>query len=116
MEEFKMKKDVIFAPALLVIAALLFLLRFTGMTVHIAVSVVGVLTLIAYTVLTRKDWKLPALEIVMRACYGVALISGVVMMKVHGIAALGILHKASAALFVILLAVLFVLKLRVKKA
>ena len=111
-----MKKDLIFTPAMLLIGVLLFLLRATGMRAHIAISVIGVLVLIVYTVLTKKDWKIPALEIVMRIFYGVALITGVVIMSVHGIAALAIAHKASAALFVILLAVLFVLKLRTKKA
>ena len=111
-----MKKDMIFTPALLVIGILLFLLRATGMTAHIAISVVGILVLAAYTVLTKKDWKIPALEIIMRAFYGIALITGIVIMNVHGVAALAIIHKASAALFVILLAVLFVTKLRTKKA
>ena len=111
-----MKKDMIFTPALLLIGVALFLLRATGMTAHIAISVVGVLVLIAYTVATKKEWKIPALEILMRVCYGIALITGIVIMNVHGIAALAIVHKAGAALFVILLAVLFVLKLRAKKA
>ena len=62
-----MKKDLIFTPAMLIIGALLFLLRTTGMTAHIAISVVGILVLIAYTVLTKKEWKIPALEVIMRA-------------------------------------------------
>lgn len=111
-----MKKDMIFAPVLLLIAILLFLLKATGMTAHIAISVVGILVLAAYTALTKKEWKIPALEVIMRACYGIALITGIIIMKAHGIAALAIIHKASAALFVVLLAVLFVLKLRAKKA
>ena len=111
-----MKKDLIFAPAMLLIGVALFLLKATGMTAHIAISVVGVLVLIAYTVATKKEWKIPALEILMRACYGIALITGIVIMNVHGIAALAIVHKAAAALFVILMAVLFVTKLRGKKA
>ena len=94
-----MKKDLIFAPILLLVGVVLFFLRFTGMPVHIAVSVVGALVLAAYTVLTKKEWKIPALEIVMRAFYGVALVSGAVMMNVHGIVVLSILHKAGAALF-----------------
>lgn len=110
-----MKKDMIFAPVMLLIAILLFLLRATGMTAHIIISVAGILVLAAYTAATRKEWKIPALEILMRVCYGVALITGIVLMKVHGAAALAIVHKAGAALFVILLAVLFVLKLRAKK-
>ena len=112
-----MKKDLIFAPAMLLIGIALFLLRFTGMTTHIAVSVAGVAVLVAYAVLTKKDWKLPALEIIMRVFYAVALLSGVAIMKVNGISALSIIHKASAALFVILLVVLFVHKLiKAKKA
>ena len=111
-----MKKDLIFAPILLAIGVLLFLLRVTGMTAHIVVSVIGIVVLAAYTVTTKKTWKIPALEILMRAFYGIALITGIVIMNVHGIVALAIVHKACAALFVILLAVLFVLKLRAKKA
>ena len=106
-----MKKDLIFAPLMLLIGILLFLLRATGMTAHIAISVVGILVLVAYTVVTKKDWKLPALEILMRAFYGIALITGIVIMNVHGIAALSVVHKASAGLFVLLLIVLFVHKL-----
>lgn len=106
-----MKKDLIFAPIMLAIAVLLFLLRATGMSAHIAISVVGIVALIAYSVLTKKDWKIPALEIIMRVCYGIALITGIVLMKVHGIAALAIVHKAGAALFVLLLVVLSVHKL-----
>ena len=110
-----MKKDFIFAPAMLLIGILLFLLRATGMTAHIAISVVGVLALGAYTSLTKKNWKIPALEIIMRACYGIALITGIVLMNVQGIAALAIVHKASAALFAVLLIVLFVHKLAAAK-
>lgn len=112
-----MKKDLIFAPVMLIIGVLLFLLRATGMTAHIAISVIGVLVLIAYTVLTKKDWKIPALEIIMRAFYGIALITGVVIMNVHGVAALALIHKISAALFVVALVVLFVHKMiKSKKA
>ena len=101
-----MKKDLIFAPILLLVGAALFLLRFTGMTAHIAISAVGAIALVAYTVLTKKEWKIPALEIIMRAFYGIALISGIVIMNVHGVAALAIVHKASAVLFMALIIVL----------
>lgn len=110
-----MKKDLIFAPSMLVIGVLLFLLRATGITAHIVVSVIGVLVLIAYAVLTKKDWKLPALEVIMRAFYGIALITGIVIMNIHGIPALAVIHKISAALFMIALAVLFVHKLIANK-
>ena len=105
-----MKKDLIFAPIMLLIGVLLFLLRATGMSAHIVISVIGVLVLIAYTVLTKKEWKIPALEILMRAFYGVALITGIVIMNVHGIAALALIHKVSAVLFLAMIVVLLVSK------
>ena len=101
-----MKKDLIFAPVMLLIGVLLFMLRATGMTAHIAISVIGVLALIVYTVLTKKEWKTPALEILMRAFYGIALITGIVIMNVHGIVALVVIHKVSAVLFMALFIVL----------
>ena len=111
-----MKKDLIFAPVMLVIGVLLFLLRATGMTAHIVLSLLGVVTLVAYAIATKKEWKLPVLEVLMRVFYGIALLSGIVMMKVHGIAALGIAHKAGAVLFALLLVILFVHKLATRKA
>ena len=110
-----MKKDLIFTPVMLLIGVLLFLLRTTGMTAHIAISVIGILALIAYTVLTKKEWKIPALEILMRAFYGIALITGIVIMNIHGIAALAVIHKVSAALFMALLIVLLVTKAALRK-
>ena len=98
-----MKKKLLFLIPMIIVAVLLFMLRATGMTAHIAVSVVGLALLIAYTVATKKEWKNPALEILGRVCYGIALITGVVLMNVHGIAAISIIHKISAVLFVILL-------------
>ena len=110
-----MKKDLIFAPILLLVGVALFLLRFTGMPVHIAISVVGAIVLAVYTALTKKEWKIPALEIIMRACYGIALISGIVIMNVHGVAALAVIHKASAVLFMALIIVLLVTKVTLRK-
>ena len=110
-----MKKDLIFTPAMLVIGAMLFLHKATGMIAHIAISVVGVIVLVAYAITTKKEWKIPALEVIMRVFYGIALITGIVIMNVHGIVALAIIHKASAALFVILLIVLFLHKVSANK-
>ena len=97
-----MKKNLLFIIPMIVVAVLLFMLRATGMKVHIAVSVVGLVLLIAYTLATKKEWKCPALEIIQRVCYGIALITGVVLMNVHGIAAISIIHKISAILFAVL--------------
>ena len=106
-----MKKDLIFAPVLLVIGIMLGLLDKTGMPAHITISVVGLLVLIVYAVLTKKEWKIPALEIIMRVFYGIALITGIVIMNVSGVAALAIIHKVSAVLFVVGLVALFAHKL-----
>ena len=110
-----MKKDIIFAPILLLIGGALFLLEKTGMTAHIAISVVGVLALAAYTALAKKEWRIPALEVLMRACYGIALITGIVVMNVAGVAAVAVAHKVFAALFVVLLAVTLIHKLVTSK-
>ena len=110
-----MKKNLIFTLVMLLIGVLLFLLRATGMTAHIAISVVGIFALIADTILTKKEWKIPALEIIMRAFYGIALSTGVVIMNVHGIAALSVIHKASAALFMVLIIFLLTHKVLANK-
>ena len=110
-----MKKDLIFSPAMLIVGVLLFMLRTTGIIAHIAISVVGVAVLIVYSVLTKKSWKIPALEVIMRAFYGIALISGVVIMNVYGIAAISIIHKISAALFMVLMLGLFIYKVATNK-
>lgn len=110
-----MKKDFIFFPIMLLVIILLAMLKTTGLSAHIGIAVLGVLVLGAYTALTKKTWKIPALEILMRVCYGLALITGIVIMNVHGIAALAIVHKACTGLFAVLLVVLFVHKLATAK-
>ncbi len=100
-----MKKNLLFLIPMVIVAVLLFMLRTTGMTAHIAVSVVGLVILVAYALSTKKTWKCPALEIIHRVCYLVALITGVVLMKVHGVAALVIVHQVSASLFAVILVV-----------
>ncbi len=110
-----MKKDFIFAPIMLAVGVVLFLFRATGMPVHIAVSVIGMFVLAMYTAATKKGWRIPALEIIMRICYGVALITGPIVMKLANIVALQIAHRAGAVLFVVLLVVLFVHKLIANK-
>ena len=100
-----MKKNLLFLITMVVVAVLLFMLRTTGMPVHIAVSVIGLVILVAYTLATKKSWKCPVLEILMRVFYAIALITGVVLMNVHGIAAVSIVHKVSATLFAVLMIV-----------
>ena len=103
-----MKKNTIFLIAMIVVVALLFLLRVTGLVPHIIVSVLGLVGMIAYTVKTRKDWKVPALEVLMRLMYLVAIVTGGMLMKIHDVAAIGIAHKIGAILFVALRLVLYI--------
>ena len=110
-----MKKDLIFAPIMLLLGVALCLLRVTKMPIHIALSVVGVIVLAVYTILTKKEWKVPALEIIMRAFYGIALITGVVIINVHGILVLDIIHKVSAILFLASIIALLTSKLVASK-
>ena len=110
----KIKKDLMFAIPMLRVVVVLFMLRLTHMPVHIILSIVGAAILVAYTVIMKKEWKLPPVEILMRAMYGVALITGVIVMNIHGIVALSIIHKLSAVLFAVSLIVLLVHKI-VKK-
>ena len=107
-----MNKNRFFLISMIVVSALLFLLRMTGLTVHMAVSVLGLAIMIPITVMTRKEWKIPALEVIMRVMYLVAIVTGGVLMKVHGVAALGIVHKIAAAAFVVLLMVLYIPKMK----
>ena len=83
------------------------LLRFTGMTAHIIISVIALAVMIICTVADRKNWKIPALEIAYRAAYFITLISGVVMVTASVPAFVGIVHKIIAAVFVILYIVTF---------
>ena len=99
-----MKKKMLFLIPMVIVAVLLFTLRWTGMMVHIGISVLGLLLLIGYTIATKKEWRNKKLEILLRVCYGIALITGVILMNVHGVAIISIIHKISAVLFVIVLA------------
>ena len=110
-----MKKDLIFTPVMLLIGVALFLLKATGLTAHIVVSLIGVLVLITYSVLTKKEWKIPALEIITRVFYGIALITGIAIMNIQGVVALAIIHKASAVLFMALIIVLLTHKVITNK-
>ena len=98
-----MKKNLMFVIPMVIVAVLLFMLRATGMTVHIGLSVVGLAILVAYAIATKKSWKCPALEILHRVCYAIALISGIALKGGCTFAAMPIAHKAGAVLFVVLL-------------
>ena len=104
-----MKKNLIFLISMIIVSILLFLLRFTGLVPHIIVSVIGLVLMISLTVKNTKSWKIPALEIIMRFAYFVAIVTGGLIMNFQ-IPALSIAHKISAVLYVILLLVLYIPK------
>ena len=105
-----MNKNFFFMLSMIAVSALLFLLRVTGLTAHIIVSVLGLAIMIPYTLQTKKEWTKTPLEILMRVMYLIAIVTGGVLMKVHGVAALGLVHKIGAALFLVLLLVLYIPK------
>ena len=105
-----MNKNRFFLLSMIVVSLLLFLLRMTGLTAHIIVSVLGLAIMIPISLKTKSEWTKPALEIFMRTMYLIAIVTGGALMKVHGVVALGIAHKIGAALFVILLLALYIPK------
>ena len=98
-----MKKNLMFVIPMVIVAVLLFMLRATGMTAHIALSVIGLVVLVSYALTTKKTWKCPALEILHRVCYAIALISGIALKGGCTFVAMTIAHKAGAVLFAVLL-------------
>ena len=108
--EIVMNRNRLFVVAMVIVSVLLFLLRTTGMTAHIAVSVLGLVIMIPFTLKTKSEWTKTPLEVLMRVMYLIAIVTGGVMMKVHGVAAVGIVHKVCAALFVVLLLALYIPK------
>ena len=105
-----MNKNLFFMISMIAVSLLLFLLRVTGLTVHIVLSVLGLVIMIPFTLKTKNEWTKAPLEILMRVMYLVAIVTGGALMKVHGIAPLGMVHKIGAALFLVLLLVLYIPK------
>lgn len=107
-----MNKNGRFLIAMVVVTLLLFLLRMTGLAAHIIVSLLGLAIMIPFTLKTKNEWTKAPLEILMRVMYLVAIVTGGALMKVYGVAVLGLVHKIGAALFLVLLLVLYVPKCR----
>ena len=105
-----MNKNLFFMISMIAVSLLLFLLRVTGLTAHIIVSVLGLVIMIPYTLKTKGEWTKAPLEILMRVMYLIAIVTGGALMKVYGVAALGMVHKIGAALFLVLLLVLYIPK------
>lgn len=104
-------KNKAFFFLMLPVSILLFLLRMTGMTAHIALSVVGIVALVAFAILNKKEWNKPVFEILLRVLFAVAVITGIVILKMAAAPVVAIVHKAAAAAFVVMLLVLYLPKL-----
>ena len=104
-------KNKVFFFLMLPVSILLFLLRMTGMTAHIALSVVGIVALVAFAILNTKEWNKPVFEILLRVLFAVAVITGIVILKMAAAPVVAIVHKAAAAAFVVMLLVLYLPKL-----
>ena len=105
-----MNKNRLFLISMVAVSLMLFLLSVTGQNAHNAVAVVGLVVMIGFTVATRKEWKSAGLEVVMRIAYLLALITGGVLLNAGEAGALGMVHRISAALFAVLLLILYIPK------
>ena len=106
-----MKKfDLISFAAIIACTVGLALLKVTGLTGHIVISVVALAIMVVCVAKGKKDWKNPALEIAYRAFYFVALATGIVMVATSLTGVIAIVHKAACAVFAVLLIVNFIKK------
>lgn len=110
-----MKKNAIFFALMLIVSAVLFMWKTVGTPVHIAAAVAGIAILVVSAVMTKKQWKHPVGEILMRVLFAVAVVTGILVLRIAGVPAIAIVHKISAAAFVLTFMVTYVLKF-VKKA
>lgn len=101
-------KNKLFLPLMLLVSIALFLFRLTGLPAHVAVSVIGAVIMIAFAVMMRGESKKPVLDIIVRVLFALAFVSGVLVMRIHGVLALAIAHKVFAALFVVMLLVVYI--------
>ena len=85
-----MKKNLFFFISMIIVSVLLFLLRYTGLVPHIVVSVIGLVLMISLTVKNTKSWKIPALEVIMRIAYFVAIVTGGLIMKIQNVPMLSV--------------------------
>ncbi len=107
------KRLFLFIGAILTCVAL-FLLRFTTMPGHIAISVVATVVLIFYTIADKKNWKIPVLEYVSRISFGIAMISGIVMKAGVYNSGISVAHKLTAGLYLLLIIITFAINSKKK--
>ena len=113
-------KTIIYTILMLIISILLFLLKVTGMNIHIILGILGLVTMISYTLLIKKEFKeyskkRKVIEILKRVSFAIALISGFVLKMIGRNVILSNAHKIAALIFVILLLGISIKKIISKK-
>lgn len=102
------------------VSILLFLLKFTGMNIHIFLGIAGLILTIVYTLMIKKDFKeytktSVVIEVLMRVFYAIALISGFLLKIIEVKLIVAKVHKIAAVIFSILLLITSIKKLMAKK-
>lgn len=105
-----MNKNRFFLISMILISLMLLLEGMTGTTAHIIIALWGLVIMIVFTVKTKNEWTNASMEFLMRLAYLSELLTGIALMRVPEAGKLGMLHKSCAALFIILLLVLYIPK------
>lgn len=91
-----LKKILFYFIPMGVVVGVLMTVKSTGIVFHIAAAMAGAGILIFNTIKTRKEWRVPVIEIIFRSLYVVACISGVVAMFMQDGVVVSLIHKVSA--------------------
>ena len=111
-----MKKTILYFICMIIISSLLFLLKITGMKLHIVLGILALLITIVYTLLIRKEFKEYSkksiiMEILMRVSLAIALVTGFLLKPLGTVVIISIIHKISAVTFAIILLVINIKKI-----
>ena len=115
-----MIKTILYTIFMIIILILLFLLKVTGMKLHIVFGILALIITITYTLLIRKNLKEYSkksiiMEILMRICLAIALITGFLFKPFGTVFVISIIHKIAAIVFTILLLAININKIFIKK-
>ena len=115
-----MLKTILYTVFMVIISVLLFLLKITGMKMHIVLGILALIITIVYTLLIKKDLKELSkknivMEILMRVCFAVALITGFLLKPFGTFLIISIIHKFAAIIFVVMLLVINIRKIFIDK-
>ena len=115
-----MLKTILYTISMIIISVLLFLLKITGMKMHIVLGILALVITIAYTLSIKKEFKEFSkknivMEILMRICLAIALITGFLLKPFGTFLIVSIIHKLAAIIFTVILLVINIKKIFVDK-